>query len=634
MMYRLHRLRDATWVACAASILAGGAYLSTLMWNINGSDSVYADDVGEYQVALPLWGTVHPTGTPLYMLIGSPFVALLNRAGVSPAAGASLFSLVWATGAIALTGIILLRLTRHTSISVLTALIIGLTPSIWIHGSIAEVYSLWLFLVLLTLLISLDLQCRWSDNIGWILAFVTGLGVAHHRLFGPLIPVIVIWLWKHWPRGRRLWRWGSIAVLCFALGFLPYIDMVQRARSMIAWVYGDPGTWDGFWALFWASEYSGLQRPLLTVPEYLAALSRTWGVMTNELGWPGFIVVAASAPFALQSSTRKFALLFLTLGTVYLTFAIVFAKANFFEMAAMPTVLGLFVTGAMGVHNLVRRYAGIQHLVAPGLLLVAGVFFWSNRPEILQISRDADGLATVAQLDDLNAPMPATIMSPWGRHHFALAYTIHVEKRFPGWSLVHHAADLSSVIESEEIIFTNADTIYGFGADWWAKTIGSRPYFNSAGPGWISISRQPVQMTTEHVTHVPLDEIFLLKGWSFEHSAVAFEVTLCWQATSSDATDYSTFTHLSKTRLVTEPGQLVASSDHAVPVDGWHPTSSWLLDEIVCDAHKIALSHEHEFSFVSAGMYTRSEDGGFDILGSIGWELEDGKWLLSSWNVN
>ncbi|HJN40761.1 MAG TPA: DUF2723 domain-containing protein, partial [Anaerolineales bacterium] len=196
-------------------------YLSTLMWQINGSDSVYADDVGEYQVALPLWGTVHPTGTPLYMLLGSPFVSALRGLGLAPSAGASLFSLLWAAAGVALLAAILIRLAVPPVVSALAALAIGLTRSIWMHAAIAEVYSLWMFITLLALLLALKLDARWSDGGGWLLALVAGMGVAHHRLFAPLLLVLALWLWRRAPRGKALWRWGVFAALAFAGGFFP-----------------------------------------------------------------------------------------------------------------------------------------------------------------------------------------------------------------------------------------------------------------------------------------------------------------------------------------------------------------------------------------------------------------------------
>jgi len=71
------------WVLLALVLAVGGLYAATLMVKVSGCAPVkYCTDVGEFQVALPEWGTVHPTGYPLYMLLGSPFVAGLRALGV------------------------------------------------------------------------------------------------------------------------------------------------------------------------------------------------------------------------------------------------------------------------------------------------------------------------------------------------------------------------------------------------------------------------------------------------------------------------------------------------------------------------------------------------------------------------
>ena len=143
------RLGNSISVNCAIAILlVGSLYVSTLMWDINGSDSRVADDIGEYQVAMALWGTVHPTGTPLYMLLGSPFVTLLKNFGITTTAGASLFSSLWALGSVVLVIIILFELNVRPYLALLTGISVGMTRSMWVHGSIAEVYSLWMFLLL------------------------------------------------------------------------------------------------------------------------------------------------------------------------------------------------------------------------------------------------------------------------------------------------------------------------------------------------------------------------------------------------------------------------------------------------------------------------------------------------------
>lgn len=46
-------------------------YLPTLQTTPNGGDHFYVADVGETQIVLNLWGTLHATGYPLYAIIGN-----------------------------------------------------------------------------------------------------------------------------------------------------------------------------------------------------------------------------------------------------------------------------------------------------------------------------------------------------------------------------------------------------------------------------------------------------------------------------------------------------------------------------------------------------------------------------------
>ena len=626
MYSKLRRITAGVWAPALAAVIVAGCYLSTLMWQINGSDSVYADDVGEYQVGLPLWGTVHPTGTPLYMLLGSPFVSMLRELGVAPAAGASLFSLLWEAGGVAIVAAILIRLAVPRMLSALSALAIGLTQSIWIHGAIAEVYSLWMFVLLLALLQALSLDAHWSDRRGWLLALVAGLGVGHHRLFAPMLLVLALWLWKCAPRGKALWRWCVFAVVAFALGFLPYADMVLRARIGTEWIYGDPDSWAGFWSLFLAREYSGLQGLPAGVHEIVSAVARMGSVMWAELRWPGLVWALVGVPLALGAPLRRAAMLLLGTSLAYILFAVLMPRANFFEMAGMPVAATVLLTATLGIYRITMGSSVLRVVATAGTLVLAGWYVLINRPQVLQITRPPAGLEAIAELEDLNAPAPATIMSPWGRRHFALAYATRVEHGYPGWRVAHHAENWREIMRRESVVYTNSDSIYGFGPEWWHETLGVSPYFSAAGPGWVAVSLAPLPMAAERSVDLQLAPGVRLRGWTFAENDDAFQAVLCWQALQSPGVDYSTFVHLGSVAEIVLPDQLVASSDRSVPVDGWRPTSGWRREEVVCDAHAIPLPPGAGFGHVAAGMYTRTEAGGFAPLGALRWARAGSGW--------
>src|SRR3954470_19531099 len=70
-------------------------YLPTLLTQINGGNDPFMDDVGEIQVSLNVWGTIHHTGSPLYTMLGNLAVLLLRTLGANPAVAPCLYAMAW-----------------------------------------------------------------------------------------------------------------------------------------------------------------------------------------------------------------------------------------------------------------------------------------------------------------------------------------------------------------------------------------------------------------------------------------------------------------------------------------------------------------------------------------------------------
>ena len=148
------RHRQAFWVLVAVT-LAGLLYLSTFQIHINGSGSPYATDVGEIQNALPRWGLIHHSSYPQYSVIGSLFVTLLRPLGIAPAAGASLFSVIWGMVTVGLLVVLAMDLDVPGPFAVLGALAAAVSTSIWINASLAGVHTMTLAMTVATLLFAL-----------------------------------------------------------------------------------------------------------------------------------------------------------------------------------------------------------------------------------------------------------------------------------------------------------------------------------------------------------------------------------------------------------------------------------------------------------------------------------------------
>jgi hypothetical protein len=599
----------------AAGLVAALLYSLTLMTVVSGCTSEYCADVGEFQVALATWGTVHYTSYPLYMLLGSPFVATLRQVGVPASAGASAYSLVWEAAAVAGVALLIMKVTSAPVLAFGGALVVAMFEPMWVHGSLAEVYSLSLLLTVALLGLTIRLREHWSDAGGWLLAFVAGLGAAHHRLIVILLPAVGLYLLSTAWHSPKFWRWLLVALVCFAAGFAPYLDLPWRVWRGSTWNYGQPQTWDGFWFIFWGSETGSQRVPILSAVE----LARSALIVLRELArlatWPGLIAGIAAAAFLVGQRAFRPVVGFLLGGLVsYLAFAMVFRRAVLLAADLMPVLLMLALVVALAVCALPRgpRLAGMF-----GLYVWAGWLAYQNAPVVASLTRDMRGAALVAEVEQLPAPPGAVVMQPWGPAYFPLAYAKRVDGKFPGWTIVDHRADLAALSEATGGVYTSAATPYEFGIDWWASQLGGPLRVTSAAPGWIEFTARPLP--------APIDALQPLgDGIAFESCIVAYRkqgqqmvVTVNWVATHVVQKDYSSYAYVSDQDSITVPTDLVAQSDYAAPVYGWYPTSQWQPGEVVREDHLLDLPPGRAVRSIFVGMYSRNEAGGFDQLGRL-----------------
>jgi len=130
-------------------------YLRTLL------PSVGVADTFEFQVVVPLLRVAHPTGYPLYVLLGKLFT-LLPLGNV--AWRVNLASAVFATAAVLVLYAIILRLTGRWLPALLAALALAFSFTFWSQAIVAEVYALHNLLVaiILWLLLGRPEARRWQ----------------------------------------------------------------------------------------------------------------------------------------------------------------------------------------------------------------------------------------------------------------------------------------------------------------------------------------------------------------------------------------------------------------------------------------------------------------------------------------
>jgi hypothetical protein len=170
-------------------------------------------DTFEFQVVAPQLGIAHPTGYPLYLLLGKLFTLI--------PVGSVAWRLNVGTAVFALSAATLLYLTGRKLLgqplpALLGAVALGLTPTFWSQAIEAEVYSLHALVITAALLLmhaiishkaaKID-NCQLSIiNCQFVLFFLIGLGLTNHLTTVFLLPPAVLTLFFAYRRQPSSFR--------------------------------------------------------------------------------------------------------------------------------------------------------------------------------------------------------------------------------------------------------------------------------------------------------------------------------------------------------------------------------------------------------------------------------------------
>lgn len=231
------------------------------------SRTIYVGDSGELVAAVHLLGIPHPSGYPLYVLLGKLWTLLVPVGSI--AFRMSLFSALCGAVAVAglqrfLTGQGVGRLAAGTA-----ALMLAFSPSFWSQANVQRVYTLNAVFVVATT----ALAFRWhrtGRRRDLLLAFfVCGLGATNHLFMGvygvTLAIFVAIILARRRPHGNRRrtgpetgqgplvdpgggraastplrWRDAPLAAAAFGGGLLPYLYLPLRSLADPRLDWGDP----------------------------------------------------------------------------------------------------------------------------------------------------------------------------------------------------------------------------------------------------------------------------------------------------------------------------------------------------------------------------------------------------------
>ena len=163
----------------------------------------------------------------------------------------SLYALVWGLVTVALLVLLAMELGAAGPFAALGALAAALSTSVWMDASVGELHTATMAMTLATLLFAVRFgrDGRRADLL-W-LTFIFSQGVVHQRSLVLIAPAVLLLVLPHLPDIFRMgWRTLLLVVAIALLAPLTYLYLPLRVRMGADWVFGAPGTWDGFWTLF------------------------------------------------------------------------------------------------------------------------------------------------------------------------------------------------------------------------------------------------------------------------------------------------------------------------------------------------------------------------------------------------
>ncbi|MDQ2809621.1 MAG: DUF2723 domain-containing protein [Chloroflexota bacterium] len=349
-------------VAAVAGLSALTLYGRTL------APAVLVGDSGEFQFTGAILGIPHPTGYPLYTLLGKAWSLLplgtvayrinLSSACYLAAAVGLVAWLIWALGGRPLPpcgmqnaecgmrngagerrsgwGDLLLRALAAWG----GAGLFAVAGTVWAQAVVARSYALNALLVAGCLTALWGWWANGRRAAGWVFAGLLGLSLAHHGTTSVLLPGYgwlagaALWRWRGQDRGGARVRWWLGMVAAFVLGLSPYLLLAYRFVFGYTYYWGNPQTWADVLYLARGGPFTGqfFAYPLTLAGQWerilfgVEQISRQFGPGGVALGLAGWLCLVAdwrTRPFGvglglLVAGNFAFAVNYGIIGHIYL----------------------------------------------------------------------------------------------------------------------------------------------------------------------------------------------------------------------------------------------------------------------------------------------------------------------------
>ena len=387
----------------------------------NISPSVFGGDSGDFLSAILTNGVPHPSGYPLYTIIGILFNKL--PLGNTTAWRIGLSSAFFASLAVIFVYLTSLELTKKRIIAAISSLTLAFLYPFWIYAEVAEVFSLHCFFILLIVFLILKYIRLKKDKYLLFLAFFLGLSLTNNLTILLLFPAVGLSILATDIKILKNYKLIFKCIFLFILGLLPYIYIpIAASKNPIV-------NWDravnlrNFIDLILRKDYGwinkSIDQPLIrgSLKGFLVYWSEFLPILIPILGTVGAVAMI------IKKKYQQFFLLFLCFLTVGPAFIIYTSTPTdsisvlaALERFYIPPIIFLILFTSVGIDSIltitkrVIKLKNLQLLLSYSILII---FFVLPASQYLQNFRKTD-LSEIQIGDNLGYD----IVNPLGKGSF------------------------------------------------------------------------------------------------------------------------------------------------------------------------------------------------------------------------
>jgi tetratricopeptide (TPR) repeat protein len=324
-------------------VISFAVYLSTIC------PTVYLGDSGELTAAAFSLGTCHPSGYPIFALLGKLFCLIpIGNIGFRM----NLMSVFFSLATVWIVYSIIYKITSSIASSITGAFTLAFTPLFWGQGVSAEVYPLHSFFaaLIIKLLIYWDEKrdlCRLA-----LFVFIVGLSFLNHLQTVMMAPPVLLFLFLTDRKGCLSLRTLTFISIFFIYALTIYIYLPIRTHAGAAIHWGDPDSLSSFWVVVSGQAHRSNYIFNKTIMDYIIRSKDAFITIVNQFGIISLFAIWGF--FKLPSFRWK---LFYSGIIIFDFFYTVFLNTVRIEVTTfnLSTLIVIAILAGLGVSNVLNR---------------------------------------------------------------------------------------------------------------------------------------------------------------------------------------------------------------------------------------------------------------------------------------